>query len=100
VVVGSATAIDPCAGRITIDGASAVAYDVASLDVGSTVQGLDLPGVRAHALATRPIRAFVDRLDAGLADASASSWSAPARRASSSASRCARGCGPPARRRR
>jgi selenide,water dikinase len=66
VVVGSATAIDPQAGRIATDGASAVPYDVASLDVGSTVRGLELPGVRTHVLATRPIREFVDRLDAGL----------------------------------
>ena len=46
--------------RIELDGRPAIPYDVASLDVGSSVRGLELPGVREHALATRPIRAFVD----------------------------------------
>ena len=33
-------------------------YDTAAFDVGSTVAGLALPGVREHALATRPIGAL------------------------------------------
>jgi selenide,water dikinase len=69
VVVAPATAIDPVARRIDVDGQPPIAYDVASLDVGSSVRGLDLPGVRAHALATRPIREYVDRLDATMAEA-------------------------------
>jgi selenide,water dikinase len=67
VVVAPATAIDPVARRIDVDGHPPLGYDVASLDVGSTVRGLDLPGVRQHALATRPIRDYVDRLDATIA---------------------------------
>ncbi len=67
VVVAPATAIDPVARRIDVDGHPPLGYDVASLDVGSTVRGLDLPGVRRHALATRPIRDYVDRLDATIA---------------------------------
>jgi selenide,water dikinase len=63
VVLAPAVAIDPDARRIEIDGHPALPYDLASLDVGSTVRGLELPGVRQHALATRPIRALVDRLD-------------------------------------
>jgi selenide,water dikinase len=39
-----------------------IPFDVASLDIGSSVAGLDLPGVRQHALATRPIGRFVSRL--------------------------------------
>jgi selenide,water dikinase len=69
VVIAPATAIDPVARRIDVDGHAPIAYDVASVDVGSTVRGLDLPGVRAHALATRPIREYVDRLDATIAEA-------------------------------
>ena len=67
VVAAPATAIDPGARRITLGSGAILAYDVASLDVGATVRGLDLPGVRAHALPTRPIREWVDRLDARLA---------------------------------
>jgi len=62
VILARATAIDPDARTIALDGRPPVAYDVASLDVGATVRGLDLPGVRDHAVATRPIREWVDRL--------------------------------------
>jgi selenide,water dikinase len=64
-----ASYIDPELRLIELEDGSRVAYDVASLDVGSTVRGLDLPGVREHALATRPIHDFVARLDAALAAA-------------------------------
>jgi selenide,water dikinase len=70
VVLAAATRVDPDARRIELEGRPGLAYDVASLDVGSAVRGLDLPGVRDHALATRPIRSFVDRLDERLARAS------------------------------
>ena len=49
--------------RIELEGRPAIRYDIASLDVGATVRGLERPGVRKHALATRPIRNFVDQLD-------------------------------------
>ena len=62
VVLSAATALDPVRKTIALAGRPALPYDVASLDVGSTVRGLELPGVREHALATRPIRAFVDGL--------------------------------------
>ncbi len=66
LVLARATAIDPVTRRVEVDGRPPLAYDLASLDVGATVNGLELPGVREHALATRPIRGFVDRIDAGL----------------------------------
>ncbi len=69
VVLAAATGLDPKAKRIALEGRPALSYDVASLDVGSTVRGLELPGVREHALATRPIRSFVDQLEARLAAA-------------------------------
>jgi selenide,water dikinase len=62
VVLARATAIDPDARTIVLEGRTQVTWDVASLDVGATVRGLDLPGVREHAVATRPIREWVDRL--------------------------------------
>jgi selenide,water dikinase len=62
-----AIAIDAAAQRIAVEDGPPVEYDVASLDVGSTVRGLDRPGVREHALATRPFRDSVQRLGATLA---------------------------------
>jgi selenide,water dikinase len=67
IVLAPALRVDATKRRIEVEGRPSVAYDVASLDVGSTVFGLELPGVREHALATRPIRDFVDDLDGRLA---------------------------------
>jgi selenide,water dikinase len=69
VVLAPALRIDPRAKRIEIEGRAAQGYDVASLDVGSSVRGLELPGVREHALATRPIGDFARQLDARLRSA-------------------------------
>jgi selenide,water dikinase len=69
MVLAAATALDPQRKLIALAGRPALPYDVVSLDVGSTVRGLELPGVREHALATRPIRGFVDGLDAAVAAA-------------------------------
>jgi selenide,water dikinase len=66
VVLARALRVDPGACRVEVEGRTALRWDLCSLDVGSTVAGLDLPGVREHALATRPIRAFVDAVDARL----------------------------------
>jgi len=50
--------------RIHLDGAAAIGYDTVSFDVGSTVAGLDVPGVAAHGLPTRPIGEFARRVEA------------------------------------
>ncbi len=39
------------------------AWEIASIDVGSTVAGLDLPGVAEHALASRPIANLVTGME-------------------------------------
>jgi len=52
--------VDADAHHVRLAGGGVVPYDVASFDVGSTVAGLDVPGARAHALATRPIGRFVE----------------------------------------
>jgi selenide,water dikinase len=67
VVLAPAASIDPRSARVELDGRPSIPYDLASLDVGSTVRGLDLPGVREHALVTRPIGRFVTEVDARLA---------------------------------
>ncbi|MEM1249376.1 MAG: selenide, water dikinase SelD [Acidobacteriota bacterium] len=61
VVLAAMTSIDPTAREIHLEGRPPLRYDVASIDIGSTVAGLDLPGVREHALATRPIGDFARR---------------------------------------
>jgi len=69
VVLVPALRVDAAARRLEIEGRPPLPYDVASLDVGSSVRGAELPGVGEHALATRPIRCLVDGLEAALARA-------------------------------
>ncbi len=63
VITTRAVGIETAERRILLDGAAPIAYDLACFDIGSTVAGLDLPGVREHAIPTRPIGRFVDRVD-------------------------------------
>ena len=62
-IVAAATGIDLDARRLRLDGRPPITYDTVSFDVGSTVAGLDVPGVREHAIPTRPIGGFVRRVD-------------------------------------
>jgi selenide,water dikinase len=59
-----ATRLDPQARLIFVDGGAPVPYDTVSFDVGSTVSSLDRPGIKEHALRTRPIADFVRSVDA------------------------------------
>ena len=63
VILARAVGIDAGNRRIEVEGRPPVRYDVASLDIGSIVAGLDVPGVREHAFATRPIGVLVRRID-------------------------------------
>ncbi len=65
VVLAPAVGVNPEKRRILLEDRAPIAYDFASFDIGSTVAGLQLPGVRQHALATRPIGVLVRRI-AGL----------------------------------
>ena len=67
VILSPALDLDPVRHEIRLEGRPPLRFDLASIDVGSTVRGLDLPGVRAHALATRPIGRFVAQVDAAVA---------------------------------
>jgi selenide,water dikinase len=71
VVLAPATGVDPVGKRVLVEGGADVAYDVASFDIGSTVTGLDVPGVREHARATRPIGTFVEDFEAVVEEARA-----------------------------
>ncbi len=63
VILSAAVDLDPVRKEISIEGRPPIRFDLASLDVGSTVRGLDLPGVSKHTLATRPIGRFVQTID-------------------------------------
>lgn len=62
VVIAAATRIDHAARRVVLADGRTVDYDVCSVNVGSTVFGAELPGVRDHAVPTRPIALLIDRL--------------------------------------
>jgi selenide, water dikinase len=66
-IVAAATGLDAAAKRLALEGRPPIAYDTISFDVGSTLAGLDRPGVREHALPTRPIGELVRRVDGALA---------------------------------
>jgi selenide,water dikinase len=68
-VNAAAVGFDPAERAILLDGRPPLRYDTAVFDVGSTVAGLDTPGVRAHAIPTRPIGKFVAMVDGLIARA-------------------------------
>ena len=55
VIMSAATRIDADAKVVHLADRPPIRYDIASIDIGSTVAGLELPGIREHALPTRPI---------------------------------------------
>lgn len=55
VVLAPCVGVEAAGRRVLVDGRAPIAFDAASFDVGSTVAALDLPGVREHAIPTRPI---------------------------------------------
>lgn len=67
VIVAACERVDADRRLVHVRGRPPLRYDLCSLNLGSTVAGLDTPGVREHAVPTRPIARFLDRVDAGLA---------------------------------
>lgn len=75
LISARATAIDPGSQRISLEGRPSIAFDTASLDVGATIGGLDVPGVREYAIPTRPIGRFVESIARkSLGSGSAGRW--------------------------
>ncbi|HKW91979.1 MAG TPA: bifunctional NADH dehydrogenase FAD-containing subunit/selenide, water dikinase SelD, partial [Methylomirabilota bacterium] len=62
-IVSRVTGLDTRVRKITLEDRPPIPYDTASFDVGSTVAGLEKPGVRQDAIPTRPIGEFVRRVD-------------------------------------
>jgi selenide,water dikinase len=79
VVLERANRVDAVNGRVSTAAGREIAWDFASLDVGSGVLGAELPGVAAHALPVRPIERLIAGVDAVLARARAHAGSAPFR---------------------
>ena len=69
LVVDRAEGIDVEGRQVLRSGGAPLSFDVCSFNIGSTVHGLDVPGVRAHALSTRPIAVFVEQVVPALRDA-------------------------------
>ena len=63
-ILAAATGVDAEGKKIELEGRPPVAYDVASLDVGSTVRDLSGAGQAEFGVATRPIERFVREVDA------------------------------------
>jgi selenide,water dikinase len=79
VVLAACTGVDPEARTVALEGRPPLRYDVCSLDVGSTVRGLDVPGAREHALSTRPIGRFVAALSQRVEEVRVQRGDAPTR---------------------
>ena len=71
VVLARAVGVDADGRRVAVEGRAPIRYDVASFDIGSTVAGADLPGVRQVAVPTRPIGRFVGLVEREIASARA-----------------------------
>jgi selenide,water dikinase len=63
VIMSAATRIDPENKLVYLFDRPPIRYDLAAVDIGSSVAGLELPGIREHALPTRPITDLVRRTD-------------------------------------
>jgi len=63
VIVARVLRVEANPKRIHLEGRPPLRYDLASINIGATVAGTDTPGVREHALPTRPISRLVRELD-------------------------------------
>jgi pyridine nucleotide-disulfide oxidoreductase family protein len=59
----AATAIDASARVVTLADGRSAAYDMLSIDTGSTFPRNIIPGARLHALAIRPMETFVSQME-------------------------------------
>ena len=57
------TGLDPEAQELHLEGRPSLHYDLVSFNVGSSIRGREIPGVREFALKTRPISQWVEQLE-------------------------------------
>lgn len=63
VVLSKAVKIDIKERQILLKNGLPIHYDIASFDIGATMVGRDLPGIRQHTTTTRPLGLFIKRVD-------------------------------------
>ncbi|HHC29035.1 MAG TPA: bifunctional NADH dehydrogenase FAD-containing subunit/selenide, water dikinase SelD, partial [Rhodobacterales bacterium] len=61
LVLGAATAIDPVAQTVTVEGHGEIGYDVASINVGIHTEMPDIPGFRDYGIGAKPLDIYTDR---------------------------------------
>ncbi|SMR73059.1 pyridine nucleotide-disulfide oxidoreductase family protein [Aliiroseovarius halocynthiae] len=71
LIIGHATAIDPKAQVISVDGGRRIGYDVASVDIGIHAQMPDISGFVEHASGVKPLDVYAARWQAFLAGVAA-----------------------------
>ncbi|MEE3329457.1 MAG: FAD-dependent oxidoreductase, partial [Myxococcota bacterium] len=52
--------------QLHFESGAAIEFDLASIDIGSTLSGIDSPGVREFALTSRPISGLLSRIEGAL----------------------------------
>ena len=68
-IVDPVESIDADSREVTLLNGRRLSYDLASINIGSTVAGLDLPGIRQLAIPTRPIAELIRRTEDVVASA-------------------------------
>lgn len=58
-----ATGVDPGMQQVLFEDRPPLGYDVLSINIGSVARGMDVSGVRDHAVATRPINRLIERVE-------------------------------------
>jgi selenide,water dikinase len=71
LILARATGIDRAARMVLVEGRGAVAYDVASIDIGISSEMPALPGFGEHAVPVKPLDDFADRWQAFAQDVAA-----------------------------
>lgn len=61
LILGAATAIDPVARTVTVEGRGAIGYDVASIDVGIHAEMPGIAGFAEHATGAKPLDTYAAR---------------------------------------
>ena len=61
IILGKASALDPAARVVTVEGGRRISYDIASVDVGIHSEMPEIEGFSAHGIAAKPLDVFAAR---------------------------------------